>query len=140
MPWQVPAFDSYVRKSFRIGEPENWQRNRDTYRLITRRIFEDVRDVAAEDPGWLGSIEPKTLVRGFDKYHWWRGGGSENNEKVRTPWYIASDLGLDCQLSDSPPAGPGDSLNRAFEVNAVTANDAMHRTGPREPPLSQLHP
>jgi hypothetical protein len=101
MPWQIPAYDSYVRKSFRIGEPEDSQRNRDTYRLITRRIFADIRDVAAEDPGWLGLVEPKTLVRGFDKYHWWRGGGSENNEKVRVPWSIVSDLGLDCRLSDA---------------------------------------
>jgi len=67
-PWAVPAYDLNVRKA--LGIPGEGPR---AYRLVAARVLALAREAGAEDCGWLGPLEPRTLVRGLDKCLWWLG-------------------------------------------------------------------
>jgi hypothetical protein len=70
LPWRIPAYDAKIKKLLGVhGEPPN------AYRLVTQQLFAYVRELPAEDREWLGPIEPRTPLRGFDKCLWWFGGG-----------------------------------------------------------------
>jgi hypothetical protein len=74
LPWRIPAYDAYIKKSLGVpGEPPR------AYRLVTQQLFAWVREADAEDCEWLGSLEPRTPLRGFDKCLWWSGGGSTSS-------------------------------------------------------------
>ena len=74
LPWRIPAYDAAVKKSLGVpGEPPQ------AYRLVAKQLFASVREADGEDCEWLGSLEPRTPLRGFDKCLWWSGGGSTSS-------------------------------------------------------------
>lgn len=92
LPWRIPVYDSFVRGS--LGIPSAWDHPA-AYREVAREIFRAVRELEARDSTWLGPIEPRSPLRGFDKCLWWLGGGSEGQAAVvRDPWRVVYQLGL----------------------------------------------
>ena len=92
LPWRIPVYDSFVRKSLRI--PTDWDHPK-AYREIALRLFSAVHDLDGGDANWMGSVEPVTPLRALDKCLWWIGGGSEGRAVVvRDPWRVMKRLGL----------------------------------------------
>ncbi len=49
------------------------------------------------NPGWIGSLEPRSPLRALDKLAWWLGGGSTGAvAEVHDPWKVPQLLGLHC--------------------------------------------
>jgi hypothetical protein len=93
LPWRIPVYDSYVR--LRVGVPEAWG-DREAYARITNRLFKAARNMGATYPAWIGSIEPRTALRAFDKCFWWLGGGNAATAaEIKDPWRVVDDLGLE---------------------------------------------
>jgi hypothetical protein len=94
LPWRIPVYDGFVRQS--LGLPVLPDHPEDAYRVITRKLLAAAREDAAEDCEWLGGLEPRAPLRGFDKCLWLSGGGSAGTAaEVKDPWRIVSRLGLD---------------------------------------------
>ena len=94
LPWRVPVYDSFVRES--VGVPGSWD-HPEAYALIAKELFEAARQRSAADSAWMGSFEPRSPLRAFDKWFWWAGGGNVNTAvQVRDPWRVVYELGLDC--------------------------------------------
>lgn len=92
MPWRVPVYDSFVRKS--IGVPTTWG-HEDAYRLIVRSQLHAAEALMSGPPTWAGDVEPTSPLRALDKYHWWVGGGRTSQAAVvKDPWSIVYRLGL----------------------------------------------
>jgi hypothetical protein len=95
LPWHIPVFDSFVRKS--LGIPEACDLP-EAYGRVARGVFAVARDVTAANPEWMGSLEPCSPLRAFDKCLWWFGGGdSATAVEVQNPWRIVDELGLERQ-------------------------------------------
>jgi hypothetical protein len=93
LPWRVPAYDSFVRQA--LGIPTDWD-HPEAYRLVTREVIAAVREVTAKDPDWVGSLQPRSPLRAFDKCLWWFGGGNVGTAvEVRDPWRVVRRLGLE---------------------------------------------
>ncbi|WP_156657796.1 SIR2 family NAD-dependent protein deacylase, partial [Mycobacterium kyorinense] len=73
LPWRIPVYDSFVRSS--LGIPERWD-HPEAYARIARELFAAARTVTAANPAWVGSLEPRSPLRAFDKCLWWFGGGN----------------------------------------------------------------
>jgi hypothetical protein len=92
LPWRIPVYDSFVRLS--VGVPEAWA-DREAYNRVTYRVLTAARNISAVDPAWIGSIEPRSTLRAFDKCFWWFGGGNAATAaEVKDPWRVVDDLGL----------------------------------------------
>ena len=92
LPWRIPVYDSFVRLS--VGVPEAWA-DREAYNRVTYRVLTTARNISAVDPAWMGSIEPRSTLRAFDKCFWWFGGGNAATAaEVKDPWRVVDDLGL----------------------------------------------
>jgi hypothetical protein len=92
LPWRVPAYDNIVRRT--LGVPTSWDHPL-AYRQVVREIFAMAR-ITAQDSTWVGSIEPRSPLRAFDKCAWWLGGGSSGTAaEVRDPWRVVHRLGLE---------------------------------------------
>ena len=95
MPWRVPVYDSYVRKTLGIAEPLDPNAAGRAYGEIVRQEFRTARRHASADPRWLGEIEPRTPIRACDRSFWWRGGGNKCTARRETdPWKVIRALGL----------------------------------------------
>lgn len=93
LPWRVPVYDSFVRLS--VGVPESWDHPA-AYALITKELFAAARQHSAASPAWMGSLEPRSPLRAFDKWFWWVGGGNVDTAvQVKKPWRVVDELGLD---------------------------------------------
>ena len=91
-PWQIPVYDSFVRKS--LGIPAAWDLPK-AYAHIADEVFQAARNVTAANPAWIGSLEPRSPLRAFDKYLWWFGGGNSTGAaEVRNPWHVLDELRL----------------------------------------------
>jgi len=91
-PWQIPVYDSFVRKS--IGIPTTWNHH-EAYLKIIHWQFSAIGKLSEEGVIWTGDIVPKSPLRALDKYMWWLGGGSEGKAVVvREPWKIINQLGI----------------------------------------------
>ncbi len=92
LPWRVPIYDSFVRRSLDI--PPSWEA-KDAYATIVRREYDVVRRLFAENLDWIGTIEPRSPFRAVDKYLWWLAGGpSQQAVIVRDPWRVVRGLGM----------------------------------------------
>jgi hypothetical protein len=92
MPWRVPVYDSFVRKS--VGVPTTWG-HEDAYRQIVSRQLVAAEALVTGPTGWAGDVEPKSPLRALDKYLWWVGGGSTSQATlVKDPWSVVYRLGL----------------------------------------------
>ncbi len=61
--------------------------------MISQKILEKAEEFATEDCDWLGGVEPRSPVRGLDKYLWWLGGGSAGTAAVvKDPWRVLRSL------------------------------------------------
>jgi hypothetical protein len=94
LPWQVPAYDSYVRRC--LGVPALWDHPQ-AYRKVAHDVFATSLG-ALGDLTWIGSVEPRSPLRAIDKCVWWLGGGDAGTAaQVRDPWRVVRQLGLeDC--------------------------------------------
>jgi hypothetical protein len=93
MPWRVPVYDSFVRDA--LGVPKGWDHPQ-AYRKIAAEVFPMARTMTG-NPGWIGSLEPRSPLRALDKLAWWLGGGSTGAAaEVHDPWKVPRLLGLDC--------------------------------------------
>lgn len=93
LPWRVPVYDGFVRQS--LGVP-GARDHPPAYRQIVREEFAAVRAVTERNPAWVGSLEPRSPLRAFDKCLWWFGGGNvAAAAEVRRPWQVVDELGLD---------------------------------------------
>jgi hypothetical protein len=93
LPWRIPVYDSFVRE--RLAVPSGWD-HPEAYREIAHTLLESAQGFTSADLSWLGSVEPRSILRGFDKCLWWLGGGNAGTaEVVRDPWRIVHQLGLD---------------------------------------------
>lgn len=93
LPWRIPVYDSFVRSS--VGVPGSWD-HAEAYALIAKELFAAARQRTAANPAWMGSFEPRSPLRAFDKWFWWVGGGNLNIAvQVRNPWRVVDELGLD---------------------------------------------
>ena len=92
MPWRVPVYDSFVKKSLQISvdaEPES------AYLKIVRTEYAVSQRLLDSGDDWLGDVEPKSPFRALDKYLWWSGGGYVNTAVVvKDPWRVIRLLGL----------------------------------------------
>ncbi|MCC7447985.1 MAG: hypothetical protein IT324_11245 [Anaerolineae bacterium] len=94
LPWRIPVYDSFVRKSLSISSSLDHPA---AYHEVTKEEFRAMRELEGKDSTWLGSIEPLSSLRGFDKYLWWLGGGNVGNAAVvRDPWKVVNQLGIKC--------------------------------------------
>lgn len=94
LPWRIPVYDSFVRSS--LGIPEAWDLP-DAYARVARELFADTRQITAANPAWVGSLEPRSPLRAFDKWLWWSGGGNAATAvEVNDPWRVVHRLGLSC--------------------------------------------
>ncbi len=92
LPWRMPAYDNIVRRT--LGVPTSWDHPQ-AYRQVAREIFAMAR-ITAQDSTWVGSLEPRSPLRAFDKCAWWLGGGSSGTAaEVRDPWRVVHRLGLE---------------------------------------------
>lgn len=92
LPWRIPVYDSFVRE--RLGVPGGWD-HPEAYRAIAERLLEVSQNLAGRDVAWIGTVEPKSILRGLDKCLWWLGGGNAGNAVVvRDPWRVVRQLGL----------------------------------------------
>lgn len=73
LPWRIPVYDSFVRSS--VGVPGSWD-HPEAYALIAKELFSAARQRSAANPAWMGSFEPRSPLRAFDKWFWWVGGGA----------------------------------------------------------------
>jgi hypothetical protein len=95
MPWRIPVYDSFVRKSLGIPGESNPQ---SAYWEIARWQFEVAGRLMDVDTDWLGIVNPRSPLRALDKYLWWKGGGHTGDAvRVRDPWSICRRLGLICR-------------------------------------------
>jgi hypothetical protein len=93
MPWRVPNYDTFVRGFF--GIPRWWDHPQ-VYSKITTEIF-DTACKAAGESGWMGTLPPRSPLRGFDKVMWSKGGGQANGAVVvQDPWAAVHRLRLRC--------------------------------------------
>lgn len=93
MPWRIPVYDSFVRLS--LGVPQSWD-HPEAYTRVTQELFKAAREHATESPAWMGSLEPRSPLRAFDKWFWWKGGGSSATAvEVKNPWRAVDELGLE---------------------------------------------
>jgi hypothetical protein len=93
LPWRIPAYDAFVRKSLGIPESDDLA---GVYRVVTKELLAATREAATEDCEWLGPLEPRSPLRGFDKCLWWTGGGGASRAaEVKNPRHVFSELGLD---------------------------------------------
>ena len=93
LPWKIPVYDSFVRE--RLAVPSGWDHPQ-AYREIAHTLLESAHGFTSADLSWLGSAEPRSILRGFDKCLWWLGGGNAGTAVVvRDPWRIVYQLGLD---------------------------------------------
>ncbi len=72
LPWRVPIFDRIVRGRLGISSADAL-----AYFDVAHDAFETVRALEGESAAWLGPIEPRAPLRGYDKCAWWLGGGDE---------------------------------------------------------------
>ena len=94
LPWRIPVYDRSVRQSLGISkDPPN---PFSAYRETTQKLFSLARKFEAENPSWMGEIDPKSPLRALDKYLWSLGGTQAT--VVRKPWKVVYQLGLDCNL------------------------------------------
>jgi hypothetical protein len=85
MSWRVPVYDSFVRTALAV--PMSWD-HPEAYRAVTADVFA-MASMVTGDASWMGSFEPKSPLRAFDKLTWWLGGGSTSAAaEVRDPWQI----------------------------------------------------
>jgi hypothetical protein len=92
LPWHIPVYDSFVRES--LGIPEACDLP-EAYARVASGVFRAARNVTAANPAWMGSLEPRSPFRAFDKCLWWFGGGNAATAvEVRNPWRIVDELGL----------------------------------------------
>jgi hypothetical protein len=92
LPWRVPAYDQLARASLNV--PTSWDHPQ-AYSRLTREIFAMAR-IPAQDPTWVGSLEPRSPLRALDKCAWWLGGGnSRAAAQVHDPWHAVRSLGLE---------------------------------------------
>jgi len=92
MPWRVPVYDSFVRKSLGVSgstTPES------AYRDIVAWQLNIATRLMAEGSDWLGTVDPLSPLRALDKYLWWKGGGDAGTAVlVKDPWRVCRQLGL----------------------------------------------
>ena len=92
MPWRIPVYDSFVRKS--VGVRSTWN-HQDAYREIVSWQFRVCQELGTDDPGWTGDVPPRSPFRALDKYLWWIGGGNAGTAAlVKDPWREVYRLGL----------------------------------------------
>ena len=92
MPWRIPVYDSFVKKSVGISVDAN---PKEAYEKIVRAEFAACRKLLIEGQDWFGDVEPKAPFRALDKYLWRLGGGSADRAViVKDPWKIIRSLGL----------------------------------------------
>lgn len=92
LPWRVAVYDSFVRQS--LGVPASWD-HPVAYERIVRELFDAAERLLAHDASWLGTLEPRSPLRAFDKVLWWLGGGdAATAAEVRNPWRVIDQLGL----------------------------------------------
>lgn len=90
MPWRVPAYDSFVRKSLGASGHQEY-----AYLDIARWEFDNALRLMAEGSDWLGSVNPRSPLRALDKYLWRMGGGDVGTAViVSDPWEVCKTLGL----------------------------------------------
>ena len=91
LPWQVPVYDNFVRRQ--LGVPE-WEQPR-AYRAVARTLIRLAKELETENTDWVGSSDPRSALRGLDKYFWWAGGGESGYAAViKDPWRAAREAGL----------------------------------------------
>ena len=91
LPWRIPVYDSFVRSS--VDDPGSWD-HPEAYALIAKELFGAARQRTAGNSPWMGSFEPRSPLRAFDKWFWWVGGGNLNTAvQVRNPWRVVDELG-----------------------------------------------
>lgn len=92
MPWRIPVYDSFVKKSLGISEDAE---PKSAYWEIVRIEYGAIQRLLQESQNWLGDVDPRSPFRALDKYLWWRGGGSADRAAVvNDPWRIVRLLGL----------------------------------------------
>jgi hypothetical protein len=92
LPWTVPAYDAYVRRA--LGLPE-WDGPR-AYPRVAAEVIALSRTHDGWDSTWMGASEPRSSLRAFDKWLWWRGGGDAGTAReVPKPWLVVEQLGLE---------------------------------------------
>ena len=75
--------------------PTSWDHPQ-VYRQIVRKVIAGPRATVTEDCGWLGQVERRSPLKGFDKCLWWTGGGSESPAMiVKDPWRVVRELGFE---------------------------------------------
>lgn len=91
LPWQIPAYDNYVRSE--LGVPD-WEQPM-VYRAVAEGLVRMATELSAEDDAWIGGIEPRSPLRALDKYLWWVGGGATGyTASISDPWSVVRGLGL----------------------------------------------
>jgi hypothetical protein len=94
LPWRVPIYDSFVRKS--LGIPANLDHPQ-AYRLIVQKQFAMTQRLSMWGDAWRGAVPPLSDLRAIDKCLWWIGGGnSEGAVLARNPWSVVFKLDVDC--------------------------------------------
>jgi hypothetical protein len=95
MPWRIPVYDSFVRRSLGISTGASPQ---SAYLDIVQWEFEIADSLMDGDSDWLGTVNPRSPLRALDKYLWCKGGGHTGKAvQVRDPWSICRSLGLNCR-------------------------------------------
>ncbi len=93
LPWRIPVYDSFVRTKLGIAEPDD---PKQAYSRVVHEVFRIARSVATVNPAWMGEVDPRSLFRALDKYHWWAGGGDgAASPQVKDPWRVIDELGLE---------------------------------------------
>jgi hypothetical protein len=91
LPWRVPVYDDFVRRSLGVSEGDQPQ----PYKLVAQTVFRSLRELAADDTAWQGTVPPASPLRAIDKYLWWIGGGNAAQAAVVSdPWRPIDQLGL----------------------------------------------
>ena len=95
MPWRVPVYDSFVKKSLCISVNAE---HKSAYWSIVRAEFEAAQRLLQESDDWLGDIEPRSPFRALDKYLWWSAGGDADTATVvKDPWRVIRMLGIEAR-------------------------------------------
>jgi len=91
-PWQIPAYDNYVRRTLGVLE---WEQPR-AYREVARKLLSMASELEVEGTEWIGGADPRSTLRALDKYFWWAGGGgSDGGTSIKDPWRVLRDLGIE---------------------------------------------
>lgn len=93
MPFRIPIYDSFVRKSLRIPESQPAVQ---AYRDIVAWEYATVRQLLAAGSAWVGTLAPQSPFRALDKYLWWFSGGPDQKAvTVSQPWRVVRALQAD---------------------------------------------